>query len=233
MMPETPRDPLADRHWKKGYPAACRASSWRPGPRSACIPWQAIPKGVRLPVSENAKKARTRLSRLHARIANIRQDALHKLTSDLTRRFHTISIEDLNVHGILTNHYLACSISDMSLFGFRRQLKYKAGRSGGMVVVADRGFASSRTFPVCAVQQDKMPLAFREWTCPDGGAIHDRDVNAAWNFCLLVWWPSAALREVPPDVTPVESVVQVWIGLLERRGKDRFSNIGRKGENES
>ena len=144
-----------------------------------------VPKGVRLPVSENAKKARAELSRLHARIANIRADALHKLTSDLTRRFHTIAIEDLNVRGMLKNHRLARAIADMSFFEFRRQLEYKAERRGGTVMVADRWFASSKICSVCAVKQDKMPLAVRQWTCPDCGAIHDRDVNAARNLLAL------------------------------------------------
>ena len=141
-----------------------------------------IPKGVRLPVSENAKKARAQLSRLHARIANIRQDALHKLTTDLTRRFHTIGIEDLNVRGMVKNRHLARSVADMGFFEFRRQLEYKAGRRGGRVVVADRWFASSKICSVCAVQQDKMRLSVREWTCPACGTDHDRDVNAARNL---------------------------------------------------
>lgn len=144
-----------------------------------------IPKGVRLPVSENAKKARATLSRLHARIGDIRADALHKLTSDLTRRFHTIAIEDLNVCGMLKNHHLARSIADRSFFEFRRQLEYKAGRRGGRVVVADRWFASSKICSVCAVKQDKMPLAVRQWTCPDCGTLHDRDGNAARNLLAL------------------------------------------------
>ena len=141
-----------------------------------------IPKGVRLPVSENAKKARAQLSRLHARIANIRQDALHKLTTDLTRRFHTIGIEDLNVRGMVKNRHLARSVADMGFFEFRRQLEYKAAMRGGRVVVADRWFASSKICSVCAVQQDKMPLSVREWTCPACGTDHDRDVNAARNL---------------------------------------------------
>jgi len=141
-----------------------------------------IPKGVRLPVSENAKKARARLSRLHARIANIRADALHKLTSDLTRRFHTIAIEDLNVCGMLKNHRLARSIADMSFFEFRRQLEYKAERRGGLVVVVDRWFPSSKTCAACGTDQEKMPLAVRQWMCPDCGTLHDRDVNAARNL---------------------------------------------------
>lgn len=145
-------------------------------------PHAPIPKGARLPVSENAKKARAKLSRLHARIANIRQDAVHKLTSGLTRRFHTIVIEDLNVRGMLKNHRLARSIADMSFFEFWRQLEYKAERRGGLVVVADRWFPSSKICSVCGSMQEKLPLAIRQWICPDCGTLHDRDVNAARNL---------------------------------------------------
>ncbi len=153
--------------------------------RTGLSPRQVLPKGVRLPVSENATKARAKLSRLHARIANIRNDALHKLTSDLTRRFHTVAIEDLNVRGMLKNHHLARAIADMSFFEFRRQREYKAERRGGIVIAADRWFASSKICSVCAVKQDNMPLAVRQWTCPGCGTIHDRDVNAARNFLAL------------------------------------------------
>ncbi|MHB1286579.1 MAG: RNA-guided endonuclease InsQ/TnpB family protein [Leptospirales bacterium] len=176
---------------------------------------QAIPKGVRLPVSENAKKARTRLSRLHARIANIRQDALHKLTSDLTRRFHTIAIEDLNVRGMLKNHRLARAIADMSFFEFRRQLEYKAGRRGGMVVVADHWFASRKICSVCAVKQDTMPLAVRQWTCPDCGTIHDRDVNAARN---LLAFGLAALSRSTASSAGRESCGEGGTGSGSRTG---------------
>lgn len=141
-----------------------------------------IPQGVRLPVSENARKARAKLSRLHARIANIRQDALHKLTSDLTWRFHSIVIEDLNVRGMLKNHRLARSIADMSFFEFRRQLEYKAERRDGLVMVAGRWFPSSKTCSACGTIQKELPLAIRQWTCPDCGVFHDRDVNAARNL---------------------------------------------------
>jgi transposase, IS605 OrfB family, central region len=132
--------------------------------------------------SANRKKARARLAKLHARIANIRADALHKFTTDLTRRFHTIGIEDLNVCGMAKNHHLSRSIMDMGFFEFRRQLEYKAAMRGCVVVVADRFFASSKTCSACGHKLDDLPLSVREWTCPDCGSIHDRDANAAINL---------------------------------------------------
>ena len=116
--------------------------------------------------SANAKKARARLARLHARIANIRQDALHQLTTSLTRRFPVIGIEDLNVAGMMKNRRLARSIADMGFFEFRRQLGYKSDMRGGEVVVADRWFASSKTCSCCGHKLENLPLAVRAWTCP-------------------------------------------------------------------
>ena len=132
--------------------------------------------------SGNRRKAKANLSRLHARIANIRSDALHKLTTDLTRRFHTIGIEDLNVRGMVKNRHLARSVADMGFFEFRRQMEYKSAMRGGIVVVADRFYASSKTCSCCGHKLDDLPLSVREWTCPSCGAMHDRDHNAAANL---------------------------------------------------
>jgi putative transposase len=132
--------------------------------------------------SASRRKAKARLAKLHARIAAIRQDAMHKLTTSLTRRFHTIGIEHLNVRGMVKNRHLARSIADMSFFEFRRQLEYKAVMRGGQVVVADRFFASSKTCSACGHKLETLPLSVRRWTCPACGAIHDRDVNAAKNL---------------------------------------------------
>ncbi|MDX9701403.1 MAG: RNA-guided endonuclease TnpB family protein [Rhodocyclaceae bacterium] len=130
----------------------------------------------------NRKKAQRKLARLHARIANIRSHALHTLTTDLTRRFHTLGIEDLNVRGMLKNRALARSIADMSFFEFRRQLAYKAAMRGVRVVVADRWFASSKMCSACGHALETLPLSVREWACPVCGVRHDRDVNAAINL---------------------------------------------------
>jgi putative transposase len=132
--------------------------------------------------SANRDKAKAKLARLHARIVHIRQDALHKLTTDLTRRFHTIGIENLNVRGMVKNRHLARSIMDMGFFEFRRQLEYKAAMRGGQVVVADRFYASSKTCSTCGHKLDDLPLTIRQWKCPDCGTLHDRDVNAARNL---------------------------------------------------
>jgi putative transposase len=132
--------------------------------------------------SANRAKAKVKMARLHARIVHIRQDALHKLTTDLTRRFHTIGIENLNVRGMVKNRHLARSIMDMGFFEFRRQLEYKAGWRGGQVVVADRFYASSKTCSACGHKLDDLPLSVRQWACPDCGVVHDRDVNAAINL---------------------------------------------------
>ena len=132
--------------------------------------------------SANRAKAKRKLARLHARIASIRLDALHKLTTDLARRFHTIGIEDLNVRGMVKNRHLARSIADMGFAEFRRQLQYKATMHGGLVVVADRFYPSSKTCSACGHVLAALPLSVRAWTCPECGARHDRDINAAINL---------------------------------------------------
>ena len=134
--------------------------------------------------SANRAKAKVKLAKLHARIANIRKDTLHQLTTDLTRRFSLIGIENLNVSGMVKNRHLSRAISDRGFFEFRRQVEYKAEMRGAVVVVADRFFASSKTCsnPHCGHKLDKLPLSVREWTCPCCGTVHDREVNAAINL---------------------------------------------------
>jgi putative transposase len=130
----------------------------------------------------NRAKARLKLARLHARIANIRRDSLHQLSTNITRRFHTIGLEDLNVKGMLTNRRLARAIVDMGWSELRRQLDYKSARRGGQVVVADRWHPSSKTCSDCGVGLAALDLRTRQWSCPGCGVLHDRDVNAAVNL---------------------------------------------------
>ena len=132
--------------------------------------------------SANRKKAKAKLAKQHARVSNIRKNALHQLTSDLTRRFHSIGIEDLNVKAMMSNRHVARSIADMGFFEFRRQLDYKAGMRGAVVVVADRWYPSSKTCSCCGHQLERLHLAVRSWDCPVCTTHHDRDVNAANNL---------------------------------------------------
>ena len=97
--------------------------------------------------SSNWKKAQTKIARLHRKIANIRKDTLHKLTSYLAKNHSRIGIEDLNVSGMMANHKLAKAIADMSFFEFRRQLTYKCELYGSLMVVVDRALVARRTRP--------------------------------------------------------------------------------------
>ncbi len=135
--------------------------------------------------SRNRGSAKTTLARLHRRIADIRADALHTLTTSLTR-YRTIVIEDLNVAGMLANRHLSRAIADMGFFEFRRQLDYKAAMAGSTVIVADRWFASSKFCSACDVKNEALTLSERIWTCRSCGTTHDRDVNAAVNLARLV-----------------------------------------------
>jgi putative transposase len=132
--------------------------------------------------SANRRKAAATLARLHKRFSDIRQDALHKLTTDLCRRFSAIGIEDLNVRGMLKNGRLALAIADCGFGEFRRQVDYKAPMWRSAVYVADRWYPSSKTCCVCGCVRDELPLSIRQWQCEGCGAVHDRDENAANNL---------------------------------------------------
>jgi len=130
----------------------------------------------------NRAKAKTKLARLHARISDIRSDALHKLTTHLIRAYRVIGIENLNVSGMLKNHCLAKAISDLGFAEFRRQLEYKATLYGSNVIIVEQWFPSSKVCSDCGFKAESMPLSTREWTCANCGEAHDRDANAAYNL---------------------------------------------------
>jgi len=131
--------------------------------------------------SRNREKAKIKLARIHARISNIRLDAIHKFTTDVSR-FSIICIEDLNVSGMVKNRRLARSISDMGFKEIRRQLEYKTERNDGKLVVVDRFFPSSKKCSNCGHVLVELPLSVRQWNCHICGVTHDRDLNAAKNL---------------------------------------------------
>lgn len=150
--------------------------------------------------SANRQKAREKLARQHARVADIRSDSLHKLTTDLVARFDVIVIEDLNVRGMVKNRHLSRAISNMGFGEFRRQLGYKAEGGGAEILVADRWFPSSKMCSVCGHVMETLPLSVRAWTCPECGTVHDRDENASQNLKNLAGSsPVTACRQASSD----------------------------------
>jgi len=129
----------------------------------------------------NRVKARLKVARLHARIADARKDFLHKLSTRLINENQVIAVETLAVSNMQKNHCLAKSISDAGWSEFVRQLEYKARWYGRMLIGIDRWYPSSKRCSDCGHIMTKMPLSIREWVCPECGSIHDRDVNAARN----------------------------------------------------
>lgn len=132
--------------------------------------------------SNNRNKARVKVARIHAKIADTRNDFLHKLSTRIIRENQTVSVEDLNVAGLQKNKCLAKSIADASWSEFVRQLEYKAAWHGRAFVKISRWYPSSQICSSCGHQDGKKPLSVREWVCPECGASHDRDVNAAINI---------------------------------------------------
>ncbi|MFD7203167.1 RNA-guided endonuclease InsQ/TnpB family protein [Streptomyces sp. NPDC059893] len=127
----------------------------------------------------NRARARRKVAKVHARIADRRRDHLHKLTTRLVRDNQTLVIEDLTVRNMIKNRHLARAISDAAWAEFRNMLEYKAVWYGREVIVVDRFFPFSRLCSSCGALAGRMPLSVRTWTCESCATFHDRDVNAA------------------------------------------------------
>lgn len=136
--------------------------------------------------SNRWRRAQSRLSRTHARVANLRRDGLHKFTTRLAATYATVVVEDLKVAGMLRNRRLARHNADAGFAELRRQLNYKTQWSGGQLVVADRWYPSSKTCSGCGAVKAKLALSERTYTCTTCGLVLDRDLNAARNLAALV-----------------------------------------------
>ncbi|WP_027893370.1 IS607 family element RNA-guided endonuclease TnpB [Calidithermus chliarophilus] len=140
----------------------------------------------RKPESKNREETRWRLARAHARVANIRRDALHKLTTRLACRYGTVVVEELNLAGMLRNRRLARAVADASLAEIRRQLAYKTVWYGSHLLKAERFYPSSKRCSRCGAVKEKLPLWVRTFRCDACGLVLDRDHNAALNLAALV-----------------------------------------------
>lgn len=133
--------------------------------------------------SKRREKQRIRKAKVDEHIANQRRDYLQKTTTELIRNYDVICIENLKTKGMMKNHKLARAVSDVSFFEFRRELEYKAKWYGKTIQVIDTFYPSSQLCHSCGYRNPEVKnLAVREWTCPECGEHHDRDVNAAVNI---------------------------------------------------
>ena len=135
--------------------------------------------------SANRRKSAAKLARIHARIANVRTDTLHKATTDLVQRYATVVAEDLNVAGLLRNRRLSRALVDQGFGQARLMFSYKTAWNGGQLILADRFYPSSKTCSVCGTVKAKLSLAERKFICDACSHIEDRDVNAARNLLKL------------------------------------------------
>ena len=132
--------------------------------------------------SKNRVKAQKKVARIHARIADRRRDYQHKLSTKLIRENQVVCVESLQVKNMVKNHSLAKAISDVGWGEFVRQLDYKATWYGRTLVKIDKFYPSSKRCHACGHLLDSLTLDIREWTCPECGVCHDRDINAAKNI---------------------------------------------------
>lgn len=129
--------------------------------------------------SENRSKIKKKLGRLHYKVACNRSDILHKLTTDLTRNYQYIVIEDLDISSMVKNRRLSRSIADCGFYEFRRQLSYKAKLRGNTIFVADKWFASSKKCSGCGQNKESLTLSERVYHCTHCDLEMDRDDNAS------------------------------------------------------
>ena len=149
----------------------------------------------RLPGSMNREKQRRKVAMIHARVAAIRNDFLHKLSTRLCENQAAIGVENLNVAGMMRNRRLSRAISDVGWGEFSRQLNYKGPIFGCQVTAADRWEPSSKRCHRCGTVKATLALSERTFYCESCGLVCDRDFNASMNLV-----PAACRESTPGDI---------------------------------
>jgi putative transposase len=167
--------------------------------------------------SKNRQRAIFCLARLHDHVGDLRADHLHQMTTSIVRQYRYIGLEDLGVTNMLKNHSLSRALSDANFGEIRRQIEYKAEWAGGHVAIADRFYPSSKLCSACGHKNEELTLADREWTCPECGTRHDRDVNAARNLEKV----ACGLRETL-NACVIDASEARTIGVADVRLAGRF-----------
>lgn len=167
-----------------------------------------------MPASNRYERYRIKLAKIHRRVANRRKDYLNKISTDIVRKYNTICIEDLNVKGMMRNHSLAGAISSVSWSSFIQKLQYKSDMYGVNLLKAGRFDPTSQICSSCGCRNtNTKDLSVREWICPECGAHHDRDVNAAKNILAAAIY---IFNNQSPAVT----------GITDVDGADSENNAG-------
>jgi putative transposase len=163
--------------------------------------------------SRNRAKARVKVARVHARMADRRRDFLHKLSTRILRENQTVCVESLGVKAMVQHPTLAKAIHDVGWGEFVRQLTYKAEWYGRTLVAIDKWYPSSKRCFDCGHVLGSLSLATRRWTCPECGGVHDRDVNAAKNILAVGLTVSACGEAVRPGRVRPSSAGFVEAGI--------------------
>lgn len=181
-------------------------------------------KARRVPGSAGYQRAKREISRIYARVADVRAHHQHVFTSAVAKTHSAVVVEDLNVKAMAARkgYRLGKSVGDAGMGELRRQLSYKAAR----VVVADRWFPSTQICSVCGERNRELSLGDRKWRCSGCGTLHDRDLNAATNL--------AKLARLEPGVEPTVRPDLVRLVALKREGEDlSLPNLERGAMNSS
>ncbi len=169
--------------------------------------------------SNSRNRYRRVVAKVYERVSNSRQDFLHKLSYKLVSDSQAVIVENLNVKGMVRNHKLAKSISDVGWGTFTNFLAYKLERKGAKFVEIDRWFPSSKLCSNCFYQIGEMPLDVREWICPNCNTHHDRDGNAAQNI------RAEGIRMIKAEGSAVSAVGGEVSPTLGRKSKFRHSPL--------
>jgi putative transposase len=174
------------------------------------------------PRSRNRVRAARRLSRQHARIADIRRSFLHEVSSQLVQTHDRLCLEDLPVANLIRNKHLSRAIGDAGWAEFARQLRYKAAWLGGELVVCDRWLPSTKTCSRCGQVRQQMGLGERTFRCERCGVVMDRDRNAAANLAAWAEAVSTTVTQAPDRqaggrvTTPLEgTALAIAVAMVE------------------
>jgi putative transposase len=166
--------------------------------------------------SANREKAVKQLARAHLRVANVRRDALHQVTSRLTKTKSVVVLEDLHVNGMVKNHHLAQAIEDVGFYEFRRQMVYKGQWYGCQLILANRFYPSSKRCSRCGHIQATLDLGTRVYVCDHCGLMIDRDLNAALNLKQLTTGSSPERYACGEMISPGYQAVLVEAGTEQQ-----------------